>query len=59
MDEQKRGEHMATARRLLSKAMRDAAVWAWHSKRLFSIVLLVSAVLLGAHYRFHNLQRWE
>ena len=26
---------------------------------VFTIVLLLSAVLLGAHYRFHNLQRWE
>lgn len=37
----------------------DAALWAWHSKRLFSIVLLVVAVLLGAHYRFHKLERWD
>ena len=60
MDERKRGEQTAAAApRLSSKTTRDAAVWAWHSKRLFSIVLLLSAVLLGAHYRFHNLQRWE
>lgn len=44
----------------LSRQMvSDAAVWAWHSKRLFSIVLLVVAVLFGAHYRFHRLDRWD
>jgi hypothetical protein len=37
----------------------DAALWAWRSERLFSIVLLVVAVLLGAFYRFHRLARWD
>jgi hypothetical protein len=37
----------------------DAAFWAWHSGRLFSIIVLVVAVSLGSHYRFHNLQRWD
>ena len=40
-------------------AMRDMAVRAWRSKRVFSIALLVIAVLLGARYRFHKLQRWD
>jgi hypothetical protein len=45
---------------LVSRQMvLDATVWAWHSRRLFSIVLLVVAVLLGAHYRFHKLERWD
>jgi hypothetical protein len=41
------------------KTALDAAAWAWRSRRVFSIVLLVIAVSLGAHYRFHNLQRWD
>jgi hypothetical protein len=44
---------------LSRQTMWDAAVWAWHSSRLFSIVLLVVAVLLGAHYRFHKLELWD
>jgi hypothetical protein len=60
MDEQKKWEDVAAASPRLSRmAMGEAAVWAWHSKRLFSIILLAVAVLLGAHYRFHKLQRWE
>jgi hypothetical protein len=63
MDGQNEGEDLPTVSQGLSrKAMRDATVWAWwpaHSKRLFSIALLLIAILFGAHYRFHKLQRWE
>jgi Dolichyl-phosphate-mannose-protein mannosyltransferase len=44
---------------LSRQSARDAALWAWRSRRLFSIVLLAVAVLLGAHYRFHKLERWD
>ncbi len=44
---------------LSRRTVWDAAQWAWRSERLFSIVLLVVAMLLGAHYRFHRLARWE
>jgi len=37
----------------------DVSLRAWQSGRLFSIVVLVVAVLLGSHFRFHNLQRWD
>jgi uncharacterized membrane protein len=60
MDERKVWERIAAASpRLSREAMRDAAAWAWRSRRLFSVTLLVVSVLLGAHYRFHKLQRWD
>lgn len=37
----------------------DAAVWARHSKRLFSIVLLGIALLAGGHYRFRRFQIFD
>jgi hypothetical protein len=46
-------------RSLSWRTVLDAAVGVWRSWRLFSIGLLVVAVLLGAYYRFHNLQRWD
>jgi hypothetical protein len=60
MDEQKTSEHLvATSPKPSRRTVRDVAVWAWHSKPLFSVVLLVIAVSLGAHYRFRRLQRWD
>ncbi|HTQ25262.1 MAG TPA: hypothetical protein VMI09_11245 [Candidatus Binataceae bacterium] len=60
MDERGTSKHMAVISSTLSvRAMRDMALRAWRSKRVFSITLLVIAVLLGARYRFHKLQRWD
>jgi hypothetical protein len=37
----------------------ETAVAAWRSPRLFAMALLAVAVILGAHYRFHRLDRWD
>src|SRR6185437_530388 len=41
------------------RAFRAATLRAWRSPRLFAMALLAVAVILGAHYRFHRLDRWE
>lgn len=37
------------------RTLWDAALYAWNSKRVFALVLLAVAVILGAHLRFHRL----
>jgi len=37
----------------------EAALEAWRSSRLFTLVLLALALGLGAYYRFHKLARWD
>jgi len=39
--------------------MWDTALAAWRSSRLFSVILLALAVILGAFYRFHRVDRWD
>jgi len=39
----------------VKRAIQDAL----RSARLFSMALLAVAVILGAHYRFHRLDRWD
>jgi mannosyltransferase len=39
----------------VKNAIRDG----WRSPRLFAMTLLAVAVILGAHYRFHRLDRWD
>lgn len=41
------------------RSIGDTLLWAWRSPRLFAMVLLAVAVILGAHYRFHRLDRWD
>ncbi len=40
-------------------AVWDTLLWSWRSPRLFAMALLAVAVILGAHYRFHRLDRWD
>jgi len=40
-------------------AVWDTLLWSWRSPRLFAMALLAVAVILGAHYRFHRLARWD
>ena len=42
-----------------SQTLKDIAVWAWRSTRLFAFVLVVIAVVVGAHLRFHRLARFD
>jgi hypothetical protein len=35
----------------------ETLVSAWHSSRLFAFTLLTIAVIVGAYYRFHQLDR--
>lgn len=48
---------MDVATHTLRRTLRDAAAGAWRSSRLFAMVLLAAAVMLGAHYRFPRLDR--
>ncbi len=41
------------------QTVSDTLLWAWRSSRLFAMALLTVAVILGAHYRFHRLDRWD
>ncbi|HVA83359.1 MAG TPA: glycosyltransferase family 39 protein [Candidatus Binataceae bacterium] len=41
------------------QAVWDTVRWAWRSPRWFAMALLAVAVILGAHYRFHRLDRWD
>ena len=52
-------ERIAAAAPLLRQTVSEIALTAWRSSRLFALVLLTIAVLLGAHYRFHRLARWD
>ncbi len=40
-------------------AVWDTLLWSWRSPRLFAMALLAVAVILGAHYRFHRLDRGD
>ena len=42
-----------------SQTLKDIAVWASRSTRLFAFVLAVIAVVVGAHLRFHRLARFD
>jgi mannosyltransferase len=42
-----------------SRAFQELAVWAWRSTRLFALALVVIAVIVGAHLRFHRLARFD
>jgi hypothetical protein len=41
------------------RTMREMALAAWRSPRLFATTLLTIAVIVGAYYRFHRLDRWD
>lgn len=41
------------------RAVWDLTLAAWRSTRLFVVILLTLAVVLGAFYRFHRLARWD
>jgi hypothetical protein len=41
------------------RTLWEAAFAAWSSPRLFSLILLALAVVLGAYYRFHKLGQWD
>jgi len=41
------------------EAISNVSRQAWRSPRMFAIVLLGVAVILGAHFRFHRLDRWD
>jgi hypothetical protein len=40
-------------------SVKNAIQDGWRSPRLFAMALLAVAVILGAHYRFHRLNRWD
>jgi hypothetical protein len=52
-------ERIAAAARLLRQTVSKLALTAWRSSRLFALVLLALAVVIGAFYRFHELARWD
>jgi hypothetical protein len=53
-------EHLATASPPLPRQMAwEAAVSAWRSTRLFAFLLLLIAVVVGGHLRFHRLARFD
>ena len=39
--------------------VQNIALWAWRSTRLFAFVLVVIAVVVGAHLRLHRLARFD
>jgi len=42
-----------------SQTFQDRALWAWRSTRLFTILLAIIAIVIGAHLRFDHLTRFE
>jgi len=53
-------EHVSAALPPSSRPTPWETAWsAWRSPRLFALVLLALAVVLGAFYRFHRLARWD
>jgi hypothetical protein len=44
---------------LTTQSFKDLAVRAWRSTRLFSLVLIVIALAVGAQLRFHHLARFD
>src|SRR5206468_11831903 len=53
-------EHVSSALPPSTRPTRWETAWsAWRSPRLFALVLLALAFILGAFYRFHRLARWD
>jgi hypothetical protein len=53
-------EHLATASPPLPRQIAwEAAVSAWRSTRLFAFLLLLIALVVGGHLRFHRLARFD
>jgi mannosyltransferase len=50
---------MGASKHFSHQVVWETAVAAWRSTRLFAMALLAVAVILGAHYRFHRLDRWD
>ncbi len=42
-----------------SQTLKDRALWAWRSTRLFAILLVIVAIIIGVHLRFDHLTRFE
>jgi hypothetical protein len=53
-------DHLATASPPLPRQIaRETAVLVWRSTRLFAFLLLLIALLVGGHLRFHRLARFD
>jgi hypothetical protein len=52
-------EHVVAAAPLLRQTVSKLALTAWRSSRLFALILLTLAAVMGAFYRFHELARWD
>lgn len=44
---------------LPNRTVWEAALSTWYSSRIFALTLLTIAVIVGAYYRFHQLDRWD
>jgi mannosyltransferase len=43
----------------LHHTIRETAFWVWRSTRLFAFALLLTAMVVGAHLRFHRLAHFD